>query len=295
MNREQTTTIIHEHRGLQGSLISILEDIQDKYHYLPEEIIRDVARETGLSLVDIYSVATFYKTFSLKPKGKHLISVCMGTACHVRGSQGVLEEFARQLNLTPGKTSADREFTLETVNCLGTCALGPIVAAEGRYFSNVKRKDVKKIINAARKGFEAKNPTDGDAPFPLKAGCPWCGKELMDSGHPIDDNPSIFLMAPGDSGLGRIHLSSLYGSSSYEASPGLSVNSPLILICPHCGKDLGTSDSECIECGSAMIHLSILGGGRLYLCTNMACRSDTISLDDRRPCTGADGILPGRA
>lgn len=153
MTPEEIKKIIEAHEGEQGSLISILEDIQETYRYLPEEALRMVARMTGRSLVDIYGVATFYKAFSLKPRGKHLISVCLGTACHVRSAPDIVNEFKKQLGLQPGETSEDREFTLETVNCLGTCALGPTVAVDGRYFAKVKPKDVKKIINAARADF----------------------------------------------------------------------------------------------------------------------------------------------
>ena len=150
MSQDNIERIIGNHQGELGSLISILEDIQEKYSYLPEEALRTVASETGHSLVDIYGVATFYKAFSLKPKGKHLVSVCMGTACHVRNAPAIVDEFTRQLGLRPGETTEDSEFTLETVNCLGTCALGPIVMVDGHYFSNVKRPDVKKIIEKTR-------------------------------------------------------------------------------------------------------------------------------------------------
>ena len=153
MTSEVIEKIVADHAGEQGSLISILEDIQDECRYLPEDALRIVAGKTGRSLVDVYGVATFYKAFSLKQRGKHLISVCLGTACHVRSAPDIVDEFKRQLGLKPGETSEDKEFTLETVNCLGTCALGPIVAVDGRYYSQVERKDVKKIIRAAKTDF----------------------------------------------------------------------------------------------------------------------------------------------
>lgn len=157
---EAIMKIIANHAGKQGSLISILEDIQDEYRYLPEDALRAVARMTGRSLVDVFGVATFYKAFSLKPRGRHLVSVCLGTACHVRSASDVVDEFSRQLGVKPGETSADREFTLETVNCLGTCALGPIVAVDGRYFSQVKRKDVKQIILESRENLNGDKEDD---------------------------------------------------------------------------------------------------------------------------------------
>lgn len=144
MNPEPILRIIETHNKVdQTGLISILEDIQAEYSYLPEEALRIVAQKTSRSLVDIYGVATFYKAFSLKPRGKHLISVCLGTACHVRGGQAIASEFQRQLGIKPGETTPDHLITLETVNCLGACALGPIVVVDGHYFSNVSQNRVK--------------------------------------------------------------------------------------------------------------------------------------------------------
>jgi len=110
--------IIDKHNGENGSIISILQDIQAKYGYLPQRELKVVSERTSHSLVDIYGVATFYKSFSLKPKGKHHISVCVGTACHVRGARQILEEFERNLGIKSGETTPSKEFTLETVNCL---------------------------------------------------------------------------------------------------------------------------------------------------------------------------------
>src|SRR5512136_872960 len=140
MNREQIEQIVDNHEKGRGGLISILEDIQARYSYLPEEALRVVARKTGHSLVDIYGVATFFKSFSLKPRGRHLLSVCLGTACHVRGGPAIAEEFERRLGIPAGETTSDQEMTLETVNCLGACALGPIVVADGHYFSKVTQQ-----------------------------------------------------------------------------------------------------------------------------------------------------------
>jgi len=131
-------------------LISILEEIQERYGYLPEMALRAVAKAAGRSLVDVYGVATFYRSFSLRPRGRHLISVCLGTACHVRGAPMTLEEFERQLGVRAGETTEDGEFTLETVNCLGACALGPIVVVDDRYFSNVRTAKAKEILRKVR-------------------------------------------------------------------------------------------------------------------------------------------------
>ena len=122
---EKVVTIVSKYGGNHDSLISILQDIQPEYHYLPEDALRAVASQLGLSLIQVYGVATFFKAFSLKPRGEHMVTVCLGTACHVRRAPAVLDEVKRQLGIEPGETSEDMRFTLETVNCLGACALGP--------------------------------------------------------------------------------------------------------------------------------------------------------------------------
>jgi NADH-quinone oxidoreductase subunit E len=142
--------ILERHDGRRGSLIAILEEVQSLYGYLPEAALRTVSAKTGRSLVDVYGVATFYRSFSLKPRGKHLICVCLGTACHVRHAPRVVEEFQRQLGIQAGETTPDGEFTLETVNCLGACALGPVAVVDGQYFSNVDSAGVKRILKKVR-------------------------------------------------------------------------------------------------------------------------------------------------
>ena len=149
---EEVLAILARHSGNRAGLIGILDDIQDKYGYLPEQALRTVGKETGRSLVDIYGVATFYRSFSLKPRGKHIISACLGTACHVRGAPRVVEEIERQLGVKPGQTTRDRQFTLETVNCLGACALGPMVVIDGHYFSKVTARKIKGILAQAQAG-----------------------------------------------------------------------------------------------------------------------------------------------
>lgn len=144
--------ILGGHNEDGHGLIAILEEIQHQYGYLPEKALRTVGERTGRSLVDVYGVATFYRSFSLQPRGKHLIRVCLGTACHVRGAPRIVEEFERQLEIKTGETTPDKQFTLETVNCLGACALGPVVLIDGHYFSNVNTARVKRILKKARVG-----------------------------------------------------------------------------------------------------------------------------------------------
>jgi NADH-quinone oxidoreductase subunit E len=118
---------------------------------LPPEKLESLAEKLGISLSRVYSVATFYKAFSLKPVGKHQIHVCMGTACHVRGSRQVLDSISRELGLQPGDTSADLRFSLATVNCLGSCALGPLVTVDEDYLGHATSQGMKKIISQMKK------------------------------------------------------------------------------------------------------------------------------------------------
>ncbi len=117
----------------QISLLSLLSQVQDRYHYLPHNALVLLSETLDIPLSQIYSIATFYNAFSLKPRGVHLVRVCMGTACHVRGAPQILDRFERKLNTRAGKTTRDRSVTLETVNCLGACALGPITVVDGAY------------------------------------------------------------------------------------------------------------------------------------------------------------------
>ncbi len=152
MNREPgVSERLSEHRSGED-LIAHLQTLQAREGYLSEEGLRRLASRTGRSLVDVYAVATFYRSFSLKPRGKHLISVCTGTACHVRGAPGVREELERRLAIAPGETTSDGEFTLEAVNCLGACALGPIVVIDGVCFTNVRTTGVAALLAKARGG-----------------------------------------------------------------------------------------------------------------------------------------------
>ncbi|MBU4222710.1 MAG: NAD(P)H-dependent oxidoreductase subunit E [Euryarchaeota archaeon] len=158
MKRKEKTTIdisgvdpiIDKYNTQQGSLISILQDIQEEYRYLPREALEHTARRLCLSRTQVFGVATFFKAFSLKPRGRQLVHVCMGTACHVRGSQNVLEEVERRLALKAGDTTPDGEYTLETVNCVGACALGPVVVMNEEYHGQMSPLKVEKVIKKKR-------------------------------------------------------------------------------------------------------------------------------------------------
>ena len=143
---EKVAPIVSRYGGNRDSLISILQDIQSEYHYLPEEALREVATQLAIPLIQVYGVATFFKAFSLKPRGEHIVNVCLGTACHVRRAPAVLDEVKRRLGIEAGETTEDMRFSLETVNCLGACALGPIVVVDGKYHGQMSPGKVKKIL-----------------------------------------------------------------------------------------------------------------------------------------------------
>lgn len=132
--------------GGEMPLISVLEALQGRYRYLPREAMILVSERLGVPLTQVYSVATFYHAFSLEPRGRHTVSVCTGTACHVRGTVQVLNRLETKLGIKPGQTTGDREFTLETVNCLGCCALGPVVVLDGEYEGQMTPKKVDRLL-----------------------------------------------------------------------------------------------------------------------------------------------------
>ena len=148
---EKVAAIVGKYDGNRDSLITVLQDIQSEYHYLPEDAVRAVATQLGLPLIQVYAVATFFKAFSLKPRGEHMVTVCLGTACHVRRGPAVLDEIKRRLGIEPSETTEDMRFTLETVNCLGACAVGPIMVVDGKYHGQMSPGKVKKVLGKYRK------------------------------------------------------------------------------------------------------------------------------------------------
>lgn len=147
IDESRLNSIIDAYNAEQGSLISILQDIQAEYTYLPVGALEYVARRLNIPRVQVFGVATFFKAFSLKPRGRQLLHVCMGTACHVRGSKNVLEEFERKLGIKAGDTTPDSEYTLETVNCVGACALGPVVVKNEEYHGQMTPIKVESLLN----------------------------------------------------------------------------------------------------------------------------------------------------
>ena len=138
--------IIERHGFQKASLISILQDIQAEMNFLPRKALIQVSRSLDIPLTSIYEVATFYKAFSLEPKGRHTIQVCLGTACHVRGGARVLDYIENRLDVKSGKTTKDLAFSLERVNCLGACALGPMMVIDKKYYGKVNSNKIEAIL-----------------------------------------------------------------------------------------------------------------------------------------------------
>lgn len=277
MSPDGVLEIVEKQGDGRDGLISVLQAVQARYGYLPPDALRAVAARTGRSLVDVYGVATFYRSFSLKPRGNHICSVCLGTACHVRGAAVIAEEFGRELGIGAGETTADREFTLETVNCLGACALGPIVVVDGHYFSNVNPVKVRRIVEQARAGVE-KVELEGDQRiFPVEVSCPRCNHSLMDPDHPIDGQPSIRVTLSFGREHGWLRLSCLYGSYSVESEYEIPKDTLVDFFCPHCHAELNGA-SSCPECGARMVPLIVRRGGVVQICSRRGCKGHMLDL-----------------
>jgi len=146
MDNQTIDQIIDKHQSEPSSLIQILLEIQSKNHWLPKEALVRVGNKLNVPLSQIQHITTFYKSFSLVPKGRHEVHVCMGTACHVRGAQRVLDTVQDQLGIKPGETDVDLKFSLETVNCLGCCALGPVMVVDGEYHGNIVPAQLEDVL-----------------------------------------------------------------------------------------------------------------------------------------------------
>jgi NADH:ubiquinone oxidoreductase subunit E len=146
MDLQRLETIFSRYEGEVSDLIPVLQDIQDEYSYLPKDELKVVAERLHVPLTQIFSVATFFKMFSLIPKGKHQIRVCLGTTCHLRGGARLVESFSHRLKVEPGYTTKDMMFSLETVGCLGSCAQAPVTMIDDKYFGRVSVDKVPKIL-----------------------------------------------------------------------------------------------------------------------------------------------------
>ena len=150
MDHSHVDRIIDKHEGEASSLIQVLLDLQAENHWLPKEALDRISERLEVPLSRIQHVATFYKAFSLVPKGRHQVHVCTGTACHVRGASRVLHTVEELIDIKPGETDMDLKFSRETVNCLGCCALGPVIEIDGKTHGNVSSGKTEKVL----KGYE---------------------------------------------------------------------------------------------------------------------------------------------
>lgn len=276
---EAVCRIVDRRRGRPGEVIATLEDIHAAYDFLPEEAIKIYAQRTGRSLVDLYAVATFYRGFSLQPRGRHLTSVCMGTACHVRGSPTVLQAFQERLGVRPGQTTPDRDFTLETVNCLGACSLGPIAVTDGEYHRNVRAVDVPRIVEGVRQEDRAQHPAEDERIFAVQVACPQCNRSLMSQEHLLDGQPMVRLTIAFDDKHGWLCLSSLYGDYRKESEFKVPAGAVAHCFCPHCHAELRAS-ALCARCDAPMVSLRLRGGGAVRFCSRNGCKEHMLDLDD---------------
>lgn len=143
---KKTKNIIEKYRGEPGALIQAFQDVQTEFHYLPKEVIIQIAQNLDIPLSQAYHVATFYTAFSLKPRGKYLINVCLGTACHVKQGKMILDSLGRNLNIEEGETSKDAKFTLESVRCLGCCSLAPVVKVDDEIYGKMNQSKAKRLL-----------------------------------------------------------------------------------------------------------------------------------------------------
>jgi NADH:ubiquinone oxidoreductase subunit E len=148
MKSSQLESILQGRGSQPHQLIEVLQDVQQSHGYIPEEAMREISKALGVPLIEVYRVASFYKAFKLKPSGKYVITICNGTACHVRGAQLLLDQAMSQLGIKPGEVTGDGMFSIEHVNCLGACALGPIASENGSYHHHMTPAKLRKFITS---------------------------------------------------------------------------------------------------------------------------------------------------
>ncbi len=152
MDNERIDQIIDKYQSDASSLIQILLEIQRENRWLPKEALERISKKLGVPLNQIQQIGTFYKVFSLVPKGRHEIHVCTGTACHVRGAPRLLDSVQGQVGISPGETDLDLKFSLETVNCVGCCALGPVIVMDGQYHGQMNPRKVTSMLSTYAAG-----------------------------------------------------------------------------------------------------------------------------------------------
>ncbi|MDJ0763930.1 MAG: NAD(P)H-dependent oxidoreductase subunit E [Myxococcota bacterium] len=151
MEISQVDAIVDRYDAAPSSLLAIMQDVQDEARYLPRDAMARIATRLDVPIARVYQMATFFESFHLEPRGKHICTVCMGTACHVRGASRLVEQLERDLDIGSGQTTADMMFTIEEVNCVGACALGPLVIVDGEYHGNMTSGSLQKVVKKMRK------------------------------------------------------------------------------------------------------------------------------------------------
>jgi NADH-quinone oxidoreductase subunit E len=144
---EKVDSLIDSYTDKKEQLISLLQDVEAEFNYLPQDVLVRISQKLDIPISQVFSVATFFRAFSLKPRGRHIVTVCLGTACHVRAAHRLVDKLERDYALKPGETTEDMRFTLETVNCLGCCALGPVVVIDGEYKSQMNPEKLDRVLN----------------------------------------------------------------------------------------------------------------------------------------------------
>lgn len=147
---EKIDSVIDSYTDKKEQLISLLQDIQAEFSYIPQDVLVKISHKLDIPLSQVFSVATFFRAFSLKPRGRHLLTVCLGTACHVRGGHRLVDKMERDYGVKPGETTEDMRFTLETVNCLGCCALGPVIVVDGKYESQMNPDKLDRVLRGCK-------------------------------------------------------------------------------------------------------------------------------------------------
>jgi NADH-quinone oxidoreductase subunit E len=146
MELSKIDNIIQQYRARESALLAILQDIQAEEKYLPKEALEQVSQKMNIPLARVFRIATFYNALSLKPRGRHKIDVCLGTACHVRGGERILDKLERDLKIPVGETTKDKRFTLEAVHCVGCCSLGPVAVIDGDVYGRLSQDKVPALL-----------------------------------------------------------------------------------------------------------------------------------------------------
>jgi NADH:ubiquinone oxidoreductase subunit E len=146
MESSEINTIIKRYGKKESAILAILQDIQTKEKYLPKEVLEQVSQKMRIPMTNIFRIATFYNALSIKPRGRHKIDVCLGTACHVRGGTKIIDKLSRDLSIQVGETTKDKRFTLASVRCVGCCSLGPVMVVDGNVFGRLTQEKVPGLL-----------------------------------------------------------------------------------------------------------------------------------------------------